>query len=263
MFFASFFCQGNVLRNSRSFDQASVQNDASCDLVDNGTKLTVTRNRAEISSEWANQVEQNGNIDGEVEKNEEAVNSVVDESAKRSFRSHLDKTVAKQLKTKAVKLWNDAWLAEENEDEIEAKSLFQKASDMFKRAFDLDLTNKEYKKLIDISKLKVEGNVSFNDGVKLEGEANELKQQQKYEDAQIKYQESLDKFQQGYRLSNDEKFKTCIEIVTENIAELSNVIETLNSRKVVIENTPQRNDPLEPEKEFTQTFGTISGFHKF
>lgn len=135
---------------------------------------------------------------------------------------------AKALSRVGITLWNEAWAAEVNGNDNDAKEKFRNADEMSNEALRLDSLNCEYIKFSQISTLKIQGNELFNQGVDLHEQANELMKMQKYEEARNKYQESNKRFKQGYEASDhDSKFKTSIELVQECIDEISEMIKVI------------------------------------
>lgn len=118
-----------------------------------------------------------------------------------------------------VKLWNEAWLAEENDQPETASAKFQAAKAKFAQA-----GNSRWVGIVD---LKIEGNKLFNQGVELHEQANRLKQQQRYEDCLRVYQQCIAKFRQGLNSSNDQRFSDCIELVEESITKIREATDNI------------------------------------
>lgn len=135
-----------------------------------------------------------------------------------------------------AKLWNEAWLAEENDRPETASAKFLAAKTKFSQAGN--------GRLVGIVGLKIEGNELFNQGLEFHEQANRLKQQQRYDDCLRIYQESMAKFQQGYNSSHDERFNDCIELVEESITrirEATNSIERHGLNIMFSQLTPRVN----------------------
>jgi tetratricopeptide (TPR) repeat protein len=225
--------------------------------LNDSKKATYTNNinlaQAEIQNIEAQSSINSGDYDSAISKCRAAKLNV----ARGSTMTKIDRTLAKALSKKAQQIWNAAWKAEENDNANDAKAKFSNANEMFQEASQLDSTNSEYRKLTQISALKIEGNQFFNQGVELQEQANQLKKKRKFQEARNKYQEAKDKFQRGYDLSgNDSRFKTCLDITQEYIDEVNEMIKnmSLNAGETVGE----ENDETNGEEE--QTIGTIGTF---
>ncbi|UCM93121.1 tetratricopeptide repeat protein [Candidatus Tisiphia endosymbiont of Melanophora roralis] len=150
------------------------------------------------------------------------------------------KNKATVLNEQGKKLWNDAWTAEETAslEEIEetveqylaeAKEKFKETKVKFKQAHKLVPDNTEYTRNFHMISLKIEGNSNFNEGVKLQYEANNLRDQGKYEQALKKYTTAMQKFQNG--LKHDARFQDCIDLVKESITICNTKIEEIGQQQ--------------------------------
>lgn len=120
--------------------------------------------------------------------------------------------------------WRDSWVAEKGDNVAQAKESFEKAFEMSKRAFKLAPNNRDYLNWCKMLSLKIEGDEIFSEGIALQIKADELKQQQKFDAALGVYRQALERYQKGFDLSNDKRFKECVDIVKENKKE---IVETM------------------------------------
>lgn len=249
------------LSNSRNYDRAIfLFNDALVQVVDedDALKVTIMKSKSETFNDWANHLEENFDFEGAISKFKDAVKSAVNETDRKQFQSGLLKAHAKSLYAKALTLWNEAWVAENNDEVAKATAKFMESSSLVLQASNMDPTNRDYQRLSNECSFKIEGNAFFNDGLKLREEANKLRIQQRYNEALSKNREALKKFQEGYDLGNDERFKNCIDIVTDVINDVSDIVEALISSVVIKNNISTSADESNLEKNVTQTIRMIS-----
>lgn len=138
----------------------------------------------------------------------------------------------------------EGWLAESSEDEdaaIVATEKFSQAAKLYREALELDPSNIFYEQAFNVISLKIEGNGLFNEGVELANIAYQLQleaesliteEQQKeviamYQKVLELYQAAENIFYQGLILSQDERFASCVELVTSSIALIAEHITTL------------------------------------
>jgi hypothetical protein len=144
-------------------------------------------------------------------------------------------------------LSNEAWEAESdeyNDRSVEAEQKFAKSLQLYKEAVKLSPTNIAYKHALDITSLKIEGNSSFSQGVVIASIAYELQEvanelavyQEAYQEILGKYQQALEfyktaqvSFHEGWCLSKDSRFKSCIEIVQDSIGLIQGRIEKMQA----------------------------------
>ncbi|BFD46150.1 MAG: hypothetical protein DMENIID0002_07960 [Rickettsia endosymbiont of Sergentomyia squamirostris] len=144
-------------------------------------------------------------------------------------------------------LSSEAWEAESdgyNDRSAEAEQKFAKSLQLYKVAVELSPTNIAYKHALDITSLKIEGNSLFSEGVELaniayeiQEEANELAiDQEVYQEVLSHYQQALKfykaaqiSFHEGWDLSKDARFKSCIEIVQNSIGLIQERIEEIQA----------------------------------
>ncbi|UCM86434.1 MAG: palindromic element RPE2 domain-containing protein (plasmid) [Rickettsia endosymbiont of Culicoides impunctatus] len=145
-------------------------------------------------------------------------------------------------------LSNEAWEAESDENDdrsVEAEQKFAKSLQLYKEAVKLSPTNITYRHALDTTIFKIEGNSLFSEGVELANISYELQEganelaidQDTYQKVLRHYQQSLEfyqaaqtSFHQGWYLSKDVRFKSCIEIVENSIGLTKGVIEEIRSQ---------------------------------
>jgi hypothetical protein len=149
----------------------------------------------------------------------------------------------------ANKVAGEAWTLESSEDEdaaIIARSKFIEALDLYAEAMVLEPTNIIYLKAFNIISLKIEGNELFNEGAELADIAYQLEQELKVAADKLTasdQQEMIDKYQQvlelylaaqanfcqGWELSQDTRFESCIEIVEDSVQSIQTHITYLSA----------------------------------
>ncbi|MDD9337856.1 MAG: hypothetical protein PV337_05505 [Rickettsiaceae bacterium] len=165
-------------------------------------------------------------------------------------------------------LSNEAWEAESdgyNDRSVEAEQKFAKSLQLYKVAVKLSPTNIAYKHALDITSLKIEGNSLFSEGVELaniayelQEEANELAvDQEVYHEVLSHYQQALEfykaaqvSFHEGWDLSKDARFKSCIEIVQDSIGLIQGRIEEIQAE--VDGESIEKNDVTDTNNSLTR-----------
>ena len=123
--------------------------------------------------------------------------------------------------------WEKAWTAEENFFILEATENFKKARESFSKAVQLNPKTFEYQKYFNLSCLKIEGNESFNEAVKLQNQANETSLKYLFQESRNKFEEACKKYQQGYSASGNSKFIECKAFIEQSISTINMAIKKL------------------------------------
>jgi hypothetical protein len=137
----------------------------------------------------------------------------------------------------AIKLWVEAWTAEDNSLLREAKEKFHQAHELSSEALQLDRENVEYQTFVAISSLKIEGNEAFNEAVKLQDQANATCTKYLFQEARNKFQEASGKFDQAYQLTKNEKFADCCKFIEENVSSIKIAIRKIQLNTGVMDDS--------------------------
>ena len=151
---------------------------------------------------------------------------------------------ANRLTSEGVQSYNQAWEDEENEDTESASQRFNDAHNSISQASLLLPLNQSLKNFTSTINFKIEGNSLFNEGVDLLNRANALREKaneaielgdiqkaEKYlRKAKEKCLEARGKFDEGYRLSQDERFHTCTSIVDETLGPLESAFKSISNQ---------------------------------
>jgi tetratricopeptide (TPR) repeat protein len=149
---------------------------------------------------------------------------------------------AKASFNQAMTAWDQAWIAEldENSDRsAEASQKFNEAKQLFEKASKLVPQNTTYSNWSSVCSLKIAGNSEFEQGVqrqlegkKLELEDKKLQQQAKIQEANSKYEEARTKFEQakgkfevGLEKSGDQRLQSSIKITNDKIEEVDKILK--------------------------------------
>jgi tetratricopeptide (TPR) repeat protein len=122
----------------------------------------------------------------------------------------------------AKSLWDEAWKMEMT-DKSDATNAFRESFESFNEASKLDQKNHEYSKLMEISKLKVDGNELIKQGSNLvmqEYLAVKL-------EAFSKFRQAKEKFSKGLELSNNSQFQSSIDLAEIYMKEVDEIVRKL------------------------------------
>jgi tetratricopeptide (TPR) repeat protein len=252
------FTKGVSLESQEKYENAF---NAYEEAFDNTTvnKQKFLTHKDNVREKWADKLFDEGlnlmkssNFMSAINKFEAAAAKTKDETKKNKIEKKIVEAKQLQARNKAEELfvtgeqlWNNARTAEENGDSDDATKNFQKACSIFKEALELEPSNLKYKKFVSKSKLKIEGNKIFNEGVEMLKKANKLHQKHMYQEARNKLVEARSKFQQGYDFGNDQRFKDCIDLVQESIDEVNQKIKAFQLTAGMKENTANNSDDSE------------------
>lgn len=156
--------------------------------------------------------------------NTKQINEALSVNNSSNIRIEADYILANSYFDQSKKLWNEAWIAEKHENIDEANAKFKVSHEFAGKALQI-VSNKRNKMWKIICSLKIEGNELFNEAIQLQVLANELKEKQNYCEALNEYRKAQDKYQQGFNVSQDERFEECAAFVKECIAIVENLLK--------------------------------------
>ena len=143
-------------------------------------------------------------------------------------------------------MFNKGWEAEDNDSPDAATKYFKGSQIQAKQACIMFPNNMHYKQILNISTLKIEGNMVFNQGMSLQREANTLQNAGLYQQAIDKYTTAEQKFRGG--LEFDQRFDCCVNFVAGCIKECQvyinhnrNLINRISVENVNPENSNDQN----------------------
>lgn len=126
-----------------------------------------------------------------------------------------DSQRASNLHAEGKQIWNQVWKEYERQEQYldtddydQVTQEFKKALEKFQESHELVPDNNEYSLYYTMAKLKVEGNILFAEGLKLQQEGDQFRSTGDYSNALQKYHAAKEKFIQG--AESDERFKECI-----------------------------------------------------
>jgi tetratricopeptide (TPR) repeat protein len=246
----NFFRQGKYSEAQGKYQEAYDKSEVSKEYNEykaNRDKAKAELDAVDLNNE-GNALFESGDFSGAKDKYQQAYD--ISEIAKQNdnffgrlfFRPHEYKSNKDKAQTIINKLsildalWNKGWDAENDRYE-EAEEIFQKVLNEAKDSLKIFPDNLKLKQYETLVLLKIEGNELFNKGIEsqqkgvsLLQKAQKLKQQQSYKLANIKFQEAKDKFSDAQKKfekgsENDQRFVSCIELVEDQIKEVTQSIK--------------------------------------
>ncbi|KAG5666888.1 hypothetical protein PVAND_014895 [Polypedilum vanderplanki] len=166
------------------------------------------------------------------------------------IRQQNEEKEAKDFFDKAMKDFIEAIDAEDKEKLEEAESKFNLAKENFKKAKELNSSNKKYQNWFIIISLKIDGNDLYNEGIRLFNKAIKLKDLKKYKDAKVKFELARQKFEEAKKLSKEIYFDAGIEVINKEIEEVENEIQLYGEDEFIDQDlTDKTNTPLSGNSE--------------